>query len=69
MDVTLDELGDMLGLPIYATVEDDFQALQSAYSEGQLVRSGGKIGKDMGRLVGRELGLEPEKKHRFSLFS
>lgn len=69
MDVTLDELGDMLGLPIYATVEDDFQALQSSYSEGQLVRSGGKIGKDMDRLVSRELGLAPEKKHRFSLFS
>jgi pilus assembly protein CpaE len=66
-DVTLEELAQMLGLPIWATIVNDYLELQEAYAEGRLVDSSTALGKSYAHLVSRIAGLE-EKKKRLSLF-
>jgi pilus assembly protein CpaE len=66
-DVTLDEIGQMLGLPVSETIPNDYVSLQEAYTEGRLLRPEGLLGKTYGRLAARMAGLE-EKKRKLSLF-
>jgi len=68
-DVTLEELEQMLGLPIYATIANDYQALQEAYAEGRLVQPGCNLGRSFGRLAMRIAGVNEEKKKKFSMFA
>ncbi len=69
-DVTLEELERMLGLPIYATVENDFNALHEAFSEGHLLDESSDVGRDLGRLAAKIAGVSeaPQKKKKFLLF-
>jgi pilus assembly protein CpaE len=69
-DVTLEELERMLGLPIYATIENDFNRLHEAFSDGRLVDRNTTIGEDFARLAARIAGVsaEPAKKKKFLLF-
>jgi Flp pilus assembly CpaE family ATPase len=67
MDVTLEELEGMLGVPIYSTIVNDYPALQEAYAEGRLVDEASNLGKSIARLTGKIAGTEPKKK-KFSLF-
>lgn len=66
-DVTLDEIGQMLGLPVSETILNDYVSLQEAYTEGRLLSPESLLGKSYGRLVAHMAGLE-EKKRRLSLF-
>jgi pilus assembly protein CpaE len=66
-DITPEELESMLGLPIYATIANDYQSLQEAFSEGRLVDGSTSLGKSLSRLSARIAGVEPTKK-KFSLF-
>jgi len=69
IDVTLDELESMLGVPVYATIADDFDALYEACSEGRLVDSSSALGGDFGRIAAKIAGVpEVARKKRFSLF-
>jgi pilus assembly protein CpaE len=68
MEVTLDELEKMLGVKIYATIANDYPALQEAYSEGRLLEAGSNLGKNFVRLTARIAGVEDNNKKRFSLF-
>ena len=66
-DVTVEELEQMLGLPVFATVANDYHALQEAHADGRLVDSGTNLGRSFSRLAMRIAGVsEPKKK--FSLF-
>jgi pilus assembly protein CpaE len=67
LDVTLEELEGMLGMPIFATIANDYGALQEAYAEGRLVDGASHLGKSFSRLTGKIAGTEPKKK-KFSLF-
>jgi len=68
LDVTLDEIEQMLGLPIYATLANDYQALQDAYVEGRLVDTNSHLGKSFARLAAKIAGVADDKKKKFSLF-
>ena len=65
---TLDEIEQMLGLPIFATLANDYHALQEAYVEGRLVSSDTHLGKSFARLAGKIAGTTDDKKKKFSLF-
>lgn len=66
-DVTLDEIGQMLGLPISETIPNDYVSLQEAYTEGRLLSPESMLGRRYSRLVAHMAGLE-EKKRKLSLF-
>jgi pilus assembly protein CpaE len=68
VDVTFDELETMLGVPVFATVANDFDALYEAFSEGRLVGDSSDVSTDFSRLAGKIAGLPEAKKKRFSLF-
>ncbi len=44
-DVTVHDLETMLGLKIYATIDNDYHALQDAHAEGRLVEPGSSLGR------------------------
>jgi len=68
IDVTFDELESMLGVPVFATVGNDFDALYEAFSEGRLVNDSSGPGADFARLAAKIAGVPETKKKRFSLF-
>jgi len=68
LDVTLDEMEQMLGLPIFATLANDYHALQEAYVEGRLVDSSTHLGKSFARLAAKIAGTTDDKKKKFTLF-
>jgi pilus assembly protein CpaE len=68
IDLTLEELETMLGVPIYATIANDFDSLYEAFSEGRLVDSSTPPGRDFARLAAKIAGIAEPKKKKFSLF-
>ena len=66
-DVTLDEIGEMLGQPVSETIPNAYGPLQEAYTEGRLMSPDSLLGKSFAHLVARMAGLE-EKKKKLSLF-
>ncbi len=69
LDVTLEELEKMLGINIYATILNDYPAMQEAYAEGRMVEAASALGKSFSRLTAKITGTEPKKKTGFSFFS
>ncbi|MEQ1946834.1 MAG: AAA family ATPase [Bryobacteraceae bacterium] len=69
-DVTIEELEKMLGVPVYATIANNYHVLHEAISEGQLVDGSSEVGEDMARLASKLGGVvePPPKKRKFSLF-
>jgi hypothetical protein len=55
-------------VPVFATVDNDFDALYEAFSEGRLVSDSSGPGVDFARLAGKIAGVQEVKKKRFSLF-
>jgi pilus assembly protein CpaE len=68
IDVTFDELESMLGVPVFCTVGNDFDALYEAFSAGRLVTESSGPGVDFARLASKIAGVAEQKKKRFSLF-
>jgi len=66
-ELNLDEVESMLGHAVFASLPDDHQALNEAYSEGTLVSQGG-LGDHFIRVAGKITGVETKVKKRFSLF-
>ena len=69
-EVTIDELESMLGVPVYATLSNDYNALHDAFSEGRLLDGSSDLAEDFERLAARIAGV-PEsssRKKKFSLF-
>jgi pilus assembly protein CpaE len=69
LEVTLNELDRMLGVPVYATIHDDFPSLNEAYSNGALVAPNTYLGKDFARIAARMAGVQQKAKKAFGLFS
>jgi len=68
MEVTKNELGEMLGLDVYAIVDDDYQALQEAYSNGRLLGGSPRLDACVQKLTSKITGIKQDKKRKFSLF-
>jgi pilus assembly protein CpaE len=68
MEVTKQELGEMLGLDVYALIDDEYQALQEAYSSGRLLGGSPQLDRCVQDLTSKITGIKQEKKRKFSLF-
>jgi pilus assembly protein CpaE len=67
-EVTIEELEGMLGMNVYATLPNDYPALQEAYTEGRLLDTTSHLGRSFNSLARRVAGVTEEKKKKFSLF-
>jgi pilus assembly protein CpaE len=68
-DVTLDEVKNLLGAPVYAVFGEDGAALDEAYSEGKLAAPGSAIGRQVDDLAVKIAGIDSGKtKKKFSFF-
>ncbi len=67
-EVTLEELETMLGLPVYATVVNDYHALQEAYAEGRMLDERSQLGRGFARLAAKIAGVDETRKKKTSLF-
>ena len=66
-EITPEELENMLGLPIYGSISNDYQTLQDAFSEGRLADPATAFGRSLNRLAMKIAGVHETKK-KFSLF-
>jgi pilus assembly protein CpaE len=68
-DVTPDEVGRALGLPVYAAVPNDYPSLYEAYSEGRLLGDNARLRRTFVEIAMKIAGVEEQKaKKKFSLF-
>jgi pilus assembly protein CpaE len=70
LDITVGELEKMLGVPIFAMVQNDYPELYETYAEGRMLNRNSELGREMAKLAQKLAGLEEEKpqKKRFGLF-
>ena len=61
VDITAEELERMLGLPVFAMLPDDYQALYECYSEGRLLPRNSDLAKHMARMASKLAGTEEER--------
>jgi len=66
-DVTVEELGNMLGLPVYQIIPNDYAQMQEAYAEGRVSDPSSAAGRSFASLAAKMAGLDARKK-KFSLF-
>ena len=70
IDITPDELEEMMSLPVFATLPNDYPSLYEAYSYGSLLPANSRLGKELNRMAIKVAGIQTEKgeKKRFALF-
>ncbi len=71
LDISPDELENMLGVPIYHTILNDYAELYETYAEGRMLNRSSELGKQIARLAMKLGSLEDDKtkdKKRFGLF-
>jgi pilus assembly protein CpaE len=71
LDITIGELEKMLGVPIFAMVQNDYPELYETYAEGRMLNRSSELGKQMTKLAQKLSGIEEDKpqKKRFGLFN
>jgi pilus assembly protein CpaE len=71
LDITIGELEKMLGVPIFAMVQNDYPELYETYAEGRMLNRSSELGKQMTKLAQKLSGIEEDKpqKKRFGLFT
>jgi len=67
-ELTLDELASMLGVPVYATIPNDYGTLSESYAEGKLLPPSSSLAKHFSRLAMKIGGVDNQEKKKFSLF-
>jgi pilus assembly protein CpaE len=69
LDVTSQELQNLLGIPVHTMLPDDYNSLYEAYGAGQPLQPGSTLGRHLHRLAARIAGIPEEKKgKKFLLF-
>jgi Flp pilus assembly CpaE family ATPase len=70
LDISLEELEKMLGIPIFGSVVNDYAELYETYAEGRMLNRSSDLGKQIARLALKLASLEKEgtEKRRFTLF-
>jgi pilus assembly protein CpaE len=67
-EITCEEIERMLGLPVSASLPNDYTALYDAYAEGRLLPPGSHLGRQLTALASRLAGVpEPKARRRFSI--
>ena len=67
-EITVNELEDMLGVPAFAVLPNDYPSLNGSYSEGKLLDPNTKLGRSLTDLTFRLAGIAHVKeKKRFKL--
>ena len=66
-DITIQELEQMLGLPAYAALPDEYTALSEAYTEGKLLPGANPLSRQIARLAARIAGVEEQQKRKKAL--
>jgi pilus assembly protein CpaE len=56
MDLTLDEIGKMLGVPVFAAIRDESEELDEAYTAGRLAAGDSSFGRAVGEFVHKMAG-------------
>jgi hypothetical protein len=69
MELTFDEIGRMLGAPVYAILPDEPGELGEAYAEGRLLDADSALGQAITELASKIGGTENMKRKRTSFFS
>ncbi len=67
-EITLEELDRMLGVPVYATIPNDYQALHEAYSEGRLAAPNSYLARHFARVAAKIAGVTPKQKRKGFFF-
>ena len=68
-DVLPSELEELLGIPVYAMLPDDYASIYEAYAEGQLLPASSDLGRQLGRMAAKIAGVpEQPGKKKFSIF-
>jgi pilus assembly protein CpaE len=70
-DITVDDVEEALGQAVFATIPNDFRALENAATDGRLLDRDHPVRAAVGRMVSRIAKLEPSPepaRKRFSLF-
>ena len=70
LDITPDELENMMSLPVFATLPNDYPSLYEAYSNGSLLPANSRLGKELNRMAIKVAGIQKEtgEKKRFAFF-
>lgn len=67
-DLSSDEVERILGVPVYATLPNNYPELFEAYAQGRLLPSNSELGQQFGRLTMKIAGIEaPKSKSRLTL--
>jgi pilus assembly protein CpaE len=68
-EIRPEELESMIGVPVYASIPNNYPELYECYSQGKLLARGSSLGKHIAELSRKLAGAEEEKgKRRFALF-
>lgn len=69
MDISTQELENILGRSLYSTLPNDYMALYQSYSSGSLLDSNTRLAQHFGLLASKIAGIPPIKsKKKFALF-
>ncbi|MBV9157333.1 MAG: AAA family ATPase [Acidobacteriaceae bacterium] len=69
MDISTQELEDILGRSLYAALPNDYMGLYQSYSSGNLLDSNNRLAQQFAMLAAKIAGLAPAKaKKKFALF-
>jgi pilus assembly protein CpaE len=67
-DLTPEEVERILGVPVYATLPNNYPELFEAYAHGNLLPPGSELGQHLGRLTMKIAGVQaPKSKARLTL--
>jgi pilus assembly protein CpaE len=70
VELSAEEIESAIGVPIYATLPNDYTAIDHAYSNGNLLPENNHLREEIRRLVRRVVGIgQDETRKKFSLFS
>lgn len=64
MEIEPEELERMIGVPVYATVPNNYAELSACYSEGKLLPRHSRLGRQIGVISRKLSGMEEEVKER-----
>ena len=69
MDISTQELENILGRSLYAALPNDYMGLYQSYSSGNLLDSNNRLAQHFGMLAAKIAGISPAKsKKKFALF-
>lgn len=69
MEMEAEELEKMIGVPVYASIPNNYPELYQCYSEGKLLARGSRLGQHIADLTCKLAGIEePRARKRFALF-